>query len=295
MIYDAFLFLNELELLDMRLHTLAPYVDRFVLVEANQTFSTLSGKGEFVFEKHRDAFLPWLDKIIYVKLDGEFLTVEALRQRPWIRRWRHSIHKNLLADQNETHHRNSILRGLAGAAPDDPVLISDIDEIIDPASLPQALALLKEHPVVGFEQAMYRYFLNNREKDFVWTLPRLTTCRYALAHKPHTIRGMKKIPVVKKGGWHFTCIGNMETFLYKIQSYMHHDRCYRGKYRDIDELKKIFAERVLKERRDIFDFMDSQYEFVAIDGTFPAFIRENRERFRELIYAPDPAKLPGGA
>jgi hypothetical protein len=56
MIDAAFLFLNEPELLEMRLHTPAPCVDRFILVEANQTFSTLSRKGGFIFEKNRDAF-----------------------------------------------------------------------------------------------------------------------------------------------------------------------------------------------------------------------------------------------
>ena len=294
MLYDAFLFLNELELLEMRLHTLAPHVDRFILVEANQTFSTLSRKEGFVFEKNRDAFRPFLDKIIYVKLDGEFLTAEALHRRPWFRRIRHFFQANKLADQNETHHRNSILRGLAGAAPDDLVIISDVDEIIDPASLPRAVALLEKHPVVAFEQTMYRYFLNNREKDFLWTLPRITTCGHARRIKPHTIRGLKEVPVVGNGGWHFTAVGGMEKFLYKIQSDLHHNRCYKGKYRDIEELRKIFADRVIKRRIDLFDFMDSEFEFVEIDATYPAVIRDHIERYRALIHAPDRAADPGG-
>jgi hypothetical protein len=39
--------------------------------------------------------------------------------------------------------------------------------------------------------------------------------------------------------------------------------------------------------------MDSQYEFVKIDATFPAVILENRERYRELIYEPGTAGWPG--
>jgi beta-1,4-mannosyl-glycoprotein beta-1,4-N-acetylglucosaminyltransferase len=284
MLYDAFLFLNELELLEIRLHTLAPHVDRFVLVESNQTFSTLSSKGEFVFEQNRDAFREFLDKIIYVKLDDEFFTVEELGKRSWPTRLRHRIQKTLLADRNETHHRNSILRGLSGASPDDVVMISDVDEIINPACLPEAIALLRRHPVVAFEQTMYRYFLNNLEKGFAWTLPRVTTCREAFAGKPHTLRGLKGIPAVKNGGWHFSGVGGMEKFLYKIQSYLHHDRCYRGKYRDIEELEKIFEDRVIRQRIDLYDFMDSRYEFVEIDESYPAFIRENQERYGGLIY-----------
>jgi beta-1,4-mannosyl-glycoprotein beta-1,4-N-acetylglucosaminyltransferase len=287
MIYDAFLFLNELELLEIRLHTLAPYVDRFIIVESNQTFSTLTRKGEFIFERNASLFQKFLDKIIYIKLDNEYFTTEHLQKRSWFTRLRHRIQKNELADINETHHRNSILRGLTGASPDDLVIISDVDEIINPACLPEAVMLLREHPVVAFEQTMYRHFLNNREIDFIWTLPRIMTCRHAFKNKPHTIRGVRKLPVVKGGGWHFTSVGNMEAFLYKIKSYLHHDRDYKGKYRDIDELRKIFDERVVRQRISIFDFMDSKFEFVEIDETYPEFIRNNVSRYREMIYHPE--------
>ncbi|NJD20213.1 MAG: hypothetical protein FIA95_13145 [Gemmatimonadetes bacterium] len=292
MIWDAFLFLNELELLEIRLHTLAGHVDRFVLVEANQTHSTLSAKGGFVFEEHKDAFREFLDRIVHVKLDQEFLTVEALRHRSWPTRLRHRIHRNLLADGNETLHRNSILRGLTGAAGDDVVLISDVDEIIDPACLPEAMALLRRHPAVALEQVMHRYFLNCRQRGFAWTLPRATTCREAFARKPHALRGLKGIPVVKGGGWHFSGVGGMERFLYKMQSFLHHDRCYQGRYADLEELTRLFEERVVRQGRDVFDFMDARYDFVEVDGSYPAFLRENQDRFRELIYSADRARGP---
>ena len=287
MLYDAFLFLNELEILEMRLHILSPHVDRFILVEANQTHSTLNTKGGFIFEKNRDAFQPFLDRIIYVKLDREFFTVEDLKRRSWFTRLHYYIQKNELASQNDTFQRNCILRGLTDACTDDTVLISDLDEIINPAALPAALDLLKRHPVVAFEQTQHRYFLNNREKDFIWTPPRITTCGYTRQMTPHAVRAMKKVPVVKNGGWHFTGMGSMDNFIYKMESFMHHDRCYKGKYKDIDELKKIFTDRVIKQRIDIYDFMDSQYEFVEIDETYPVYIRDNRERYRHLIYHPE--------
>ena len=37
-IFDCFTFFNELELLELRLKMLSPYVDYFVLVESNITF-----------------------------------------------------------------------------------------------------------------------------------------------------------------------------------------------------------------------------------------------------------------
>lgn len=287
MIYDAFPFLNELELLEIRLHTLDPHVDHFVIVEANQTHSTLSTKHGFLFEDHRDTFRDYLDKIIYVKLEDEFFTVEQLRRRGWPTRLQHRVHRSLLANGNENFQRDCLVRGLTAASPDDVVLISDVDEIINPDALPEAVALLRTHRVVAFEQVMYRYFLNNRQLDFAWTLPRATTCREAFATRPHVIRGLTDVPVVKNGGWHFSSLGGMERILYKMRSFLHHDRCYSGRYKDPEEMKRLFEDRVLRQRKDLFHFMRARFEFVEVDESFPAAVRENPERYRELTFRPE--------
>src|SRR5437764_14134634 len=53
-VIDCFLFYNELELLELRLHELEGVVDWFVLVEAGQTFT---GKPkELFFEANRARF-----------------------------------------------------------------------------------------------------------------------------------------------------------------------------------------------------------------------------------------------
>ena len=39
MIYDCFTFFNEFDILEIRLHEMNPWVDRFVLVESAETFS----------------------------------------------------------------------------------------------------------------------------------------------------------------------------------------------------------------------------------------------------------------
>jgi len=66
-LYDCFTFFNELELLDLRLMTLNDVVDFFVLVEANRTHT--GAPKEFIFEKNKDMFAEYLDKIIYVKIE----------------------------------------------------------------------------------------------------------------------------------------------------------------------------------------------------------------------------------
>ena len=69
MIVDCFSFFNELELLDIRLNTLDPYVDHFVLVEAAKT-QTLKDKP-FVFDENKEKFNKFLNKIVHVKLEKD--------------------------------------------------------------------------------------------------------------------------------------------------------------------------------------------------------------------------------
>ena len=53
-LFDVFLFLNELDLLDLRLKTLYSVVDYFIITEINETFS---GKPKsLIFEKIRKRY-----------------------------------------------------------------------------------------------------------------------------------------------------------------------------------------------------------------------------------------------
>ena len=51
MIYDCFIFNNEVELLELRLNILDPYVDKFVLTEGDTTFSGLPKESVYLQNK----------------------------------------------------------------------------------------------------------------------------------------------------------------------------------------------------------------------------------------------------
>src|SRR5688572_16710555 len=92
-IFDCFLFFNELDVLDIRLHELAPIVDRFVLAEARLTFS---GRDKpLYFHQNRELFAPFLDRIVHV-IDDDMATGGDRRER-------------------EHHQRNALIRGLGEA------------------------------------------------------------------------------------------------------------------------------------------------------------------------------------
>ena len=100
MIYDCFSYWDEDLLLDLRLNILDNYVDYFVIVEGNKTWQNNPKKLRFEIDK----FKKFKNKIIYVPVtdlpDGE---------DPYLR---------------ENHQRNSILKGLVSANPEDIIIIS---------------------------------------------------------------------------------------------------------------------------------------------------------------------------
>ena len=107
MLYDAFLFYNEMRLLEIRLNELKNVVDRFVIVESNITFQ---GKPKpLYFWDNRDRFSAFQDRIIHVPVVDMPATDD-----PW---------------QREYYQRNCIARGLTDCSSDDVIMISDADEI----------------------------------------------------------------------------------------------------------------------------------------------------------------------
>ena len=109
MLVDAFMFYNELDILELRLETLDKYVDKFVLVEAE--VNHVGGPKKLFFEENKDRYVKWLPKIIHVVVTADEAPTD---ENPWSR---------------EKFQRNCIKRGLATIPDDATVMISDVDEI----------------------------------------------------------------------------------------------------------------------------------------------------------------------
>ncbi len=70
MIYDCFLFYDELLLLEVRLKTLADIVDKFVLVESTHTFSGHDKRLHYNMVKDEPPLAAYKDKIVHIIHDG---------------------------------------------------------------------------------------------------------------------------------------------------------------------------------------------------------------------------------
>ena len=121
MIYDTFLFFNEFDLLDIRLHELDAVADKFVLVEATRTHSNQT--KPLYYAENRERYAAFHDKIIHVVVDDTPDTADA-----WA---------------IERFQRDAILRGLTRCRPDDLILMSDVDEIPRCRAVQEAAAAMQ--------------------------------------------------------------------------------------------------------------------------------------------------------
>ena len=156
---DAFLFFNELDLLEIRLNSLAPYVDMFVLAESETTFS---GKPKpLIFEQNKERFKDF--NITHLVVD------DIQTDDPW---------------ERESHQRNFLINGIT----DDMVMLSDIDEIPDMESHNGEEGV--------FSQRLYYYYFNLYTGKPNW---RGTVVKRNIENMERVRRRRHRMPVVGKG------------------------------------------------------------------------------------------------
>ena len=239
-IYDCFLFFNELDLLEIRLNELYDHVDHFVLLESCESFRGLD--KPYYFEKNKERFQQFADKIIHIKFDRKIVTED-----PWLR---------------EKLQRDATLLGLKGASPDDIVMMSDADEIFPGALIPKLEGWLAEWPIFGVQQRLYRYFLNREDSQLSGTWPGHFVCRYRYLMAASSADELRKkmlhwgrLPMIQ-AGWHFTSMGGFKLVSEKLSNFSHWPE-----YTDVD----------LENWKSEVDKM----ALVPIDESFPKFVREN--------------------
>lgn len=274
MVYDTFPFFNELDLLEIRLNILDPVVDRFVLVEATRTFT---GKPKpLYYENNKNRFAKFADKIIHIVVD-DYPPFES----PWT---------------NENHQRNCILRGLTDAKPGDRILLNDLDEIPRPELVREFAA---KPGSFQFDLDYYAYFLNCRNvTDPHWKAAKLIsfeTLRHGLDGKtvsftdfllpsinhgttPTMIRRspLLRARTIPHGGWHFSSLGGAEAVIAKMVSFAHSE---------FDSTENHDVRRIEQSISSGESPLYRIHHFaVLLDNRFPAYLVDNRDKYRHLIF-----------
>ncbi|MBQ6758563.1 MAG: hypothetical protein IJP42_05690 [Selenomonadaceae bacterium] len=251
-IYDCFTFFNELELLELRLASLYDVVDRFVIVEADKTHA--NEPKPFNFYEHIHDYEPYLSKISYLM---DTSVVEYKGAGDW------SI---------ENNQRNNIAKGLVDAEPDDLIMISDLDEIpnpaivktiresfTDPTKFVDFIAFYDTTPFtknqlvpfhsgmrinnfldlspVGCQQVFHSYYFDWVNRDLPWSGTVIGKFKHMTS--PQTFRDSRiTLPRIVEGGWHFSSMGGIEKFWQKVRS--------GPDFRNYSDADKDFLEEAMK-------------------------------------------------
>lgn len=239
-IIDTFLFFQELDLLELRLAYLDPFIDKFVIVEACQTFS---GKPkEFVFEANSKRFEKYLDKITYIQITDshhdynsviEFLskagTSSHLKVRDFLEN-HHHYNKKELNWVLDSYHRECIHLALDSIADDDDIVIlSDLDEIPSLSIFKEEnIEKIRERPrVCG--QHEFCFFLNfYKNSAWLGTIAGVqkvmgTHSLNMLRVDSKEIREIVHTEALPEFGYHFTSCGGIEAVRKKIESWGHQE------------------------------------------------------------------------
>lgn len=189
---DAFTFYNEIHILEKRLELLKPYVDYFVLVEADKTHA--GNEKRLYFNEIKDKFTMYDIRHVIVNDMPE-------GDDPWLR---------------EKYQRECILKGISELASDeDRIMISDVDEIPMMCRIPMHIS-----DTIALHMYMFEYSLEYMCNIEPWIGTVITNVKDVRIHGPNFFRSKRwGLPIVPYCGWHcssFVDVGN------KVREYAHH-------------------------------------------------------------------------
>lgn len=179
--------------------------------------------------------------------------------------------------ERESIQRNEILNALAGFATtgDDVVIISDVDEI--PRASVVAEYAANRTGLHSLKMGQHCYWLNGVVRDTTWPHARIMRRRDMewFGSPDHIRLAERTLPQIAEAGWHFSWCGGVEAVRKKLRSFSH---------RELDIPEFHDPERIRRAMDGDKKFWDgADLDFVPIDETFPACVRENPEKWSHLI------------
>lgn len=272
-VFDAIIFSNELDMLEVRWRELHPYVSKFVILESNTTFTGIPKPLFFASNRARFAFAE--DKIAHGVFSGRAAD-RGSHKDPFV------LESEQRGAMNGLLHRTGISNG-------DLLIMSDTDEIPSPHTIKLLQWCDEVPPVLHLELRHYMYSFEFPVDYSSW---RATAHIYG----PWTqYRHSRQTNIIlSDAGWHCSfCFRYIREFVFKMTAYSHADRVKRS-----DFLKHSRIQKLICQGDDLFDMLPEEYSFSelikkmgsiprsASAVNLPAYLIENAVKYRFL--------LPGG-
>lgn len=261
MTYSVITYNGEMQMLRLHLSILNDYVDKFIIIEADKTFTGVT-KPLYFFQQQR-FFQKWWSKLEYypvVQWDDVDLWEKAILSpnTKGAEHWK-----------REFYIKENIQKALikAGVKDDDTLLIGDVDEIIDPETHFESDTPIKA------KLRVYAYWLNNRSnEEFYGTL----ICQYKDIKGKCLNHIRSDTTLNSKGGylgWHFTSMGGMDEVRRKLND------SYSAQSYNTFEVQQLLPERM----KQGLDYLGRPFTFTLDESEWPEFLKENRSKYIQLL------------
>lgn len=278
--FDCTMLNDELDLLELRLHTLDPVIEKFVIVESPKTHSGKDKPLHYLDNCQRfKEFWPKIEHLIYPG---------------------YSVSTGFEAWGNENSQRNYFLEVTKNIFPSDGLFFySDLDEIPKPEKLLEAKDkfVSNSNIPVAFNLSYCLYYMNyafavpsrgpilydpNRAKDF--------HAKFGVNHySPTSIRWHSNakgcendFQNVNDAGWHFSALGGIERLKKKISSCAHIEFDTEKINNENHLIKAIEQGRAYFDEFEVFNAVDQTCSKQPLDF-LPKYVLENLEKFKPYI------------
>lgn len=264
MVVDVVTFNGEFDLFELRYQILKDYVDEFIVVEFDKTFSG-KDKPNYVKESanvYYDPINQW-PKVKYFSVeDPEWEKYRELAESS-------PNTKGAEHWKMEFMMKESIKDCLTHLNDEDIVFIGDCDEIWDPRVL--KFMSNDAFPIMKYRLNVYTYYLNNHSNEDFWgfVMARYKDIKNECLN--HLRSNARKTGTDIPYGWHFTSLkDNLKRKL--KDSYT--EETYASNW-VMDHLKENIENNK--------DFLGRDFTYQIDESEWPQYLKDNREKYKHLL------------
>ncbi|KAI3921557.1 hypothetical protein MKW98_013491 [Papaver atlanticum] len=272
-IFDAVIFSHELDLLELRWHELDPYITKYIILEANTTFTGIPKPLFFTQNLERFEFAE--EKIVHNVFSGR-RAVRGVYEDPFLLESEQRVAMNRLIQRS-------------GISIGDILIMSDTDEIPSPNTI-KLLQWCDGIPPVMHLQL--KHFMYSFEFPVDYSSWRATAHVYGPRTRYRHSRQSDYL--LSDAGWHCSfCFRRLQDFVFKMTGYSHADRVRKQDFLNYSRIQKIIC-----QGNDLFDMLPEEYSFKELIKKMgsipksasavhlPAYLLNNADKFKFF--------LPGG-
>lgn len=256
MVIDVTTYNSEKDLFEIRYNILKDFVDEFIVIEFDKTFSGKPKERTFFFDLPRVKYFFHTEDVYgkYVELAKSSPNTEYGKGAShWVREWA---------------QKESIKDAITHLNDDDVVFIGDVDEIYNPEHMTY---LKTEDTPKKLKLTVYTYFLNNLSTEKFWG-----TIFGKYKHiKNECLNHLRVNAKRTEGtyGWHFTSQGGYEMVKKKLS-----DSYTRESYWT-DQVETFLEDNIKYSR----DFLGRSFTYRVDESGLPDYLINNKQKWIKLF------------